>query len=830
MVYINTTGKHNEVWLDKPYATITVECPDCPSTEDAYSSGWTDGSEDGYHKGYQSGSTDGWSAGYPSGYTDGYGSGYTDGLSACSGGSCEEEWQDGYDSGYTDGSNSVDCTDFYNSGVTDGIAEQKAKLVSTAITENGTYTKEDGFSSVEVNVPTGQTINNQNKTLIIMGDDSDVTIEEDPRFPGNYSIHTNNGFIVTPDSGYTGLEKVLVALYADISSVYQAGENAQKAKMSALTVTANGEYNREDGWSAVTVNVPQTGQTINNQNISRDILACDLVYAAGHYMGNQTITHLPYYTGIEKVDLYIDINASAAIEQGYNSGYTSGYTDGLSACSGGNEDLIANLQGDYFIIPEGTTKLRNYAFYGTSLSSITIPSTVTEIGAGAFSSTNLTGITIPNSVSLINSNAFAGTGIEEITIPDTVLFLGSGVLQNTYSLTAATLPSGLTSIPLYLFQSSRLHGITLPTGITRIEKNAFGGCSLTGNLDIPAAVTGIGANAFVNVNTLSSMTFESTVPAVLSGTATYNASLGSTAYTWPIYVPCEAVDTYKTAWPIYAHRIECTPGNTNVLDLVYETSAANQTIRLFHGEAANHNGFFYAFYSGITKMVIDDVEVAKSEENIHHSYPSSADWYFYTFPTAGRHNVKLYVDRSFSAHTDTGWMFPAYELRDQLFGAYSLTLPEFPLVEAHIGEGYETIRGGVFQGNTNVTAVTLPSTIVSLYGYPFEYSGIHSIEIPDSVSAITTFQTSGTFNNCASLTSATFGTGITQIGNNTFSACTALTEITFNGVTPPTLLNANSLLTYGTDTFPIYVPASAVSAYQNEPSWADYASRVQAKP
>ena len=29
------------------------------STEDAYNSGWTDGSEDGYHKGYQSGYTDG---------------------------------------------------------------------------------------------------------------------------------------------------------------------------------------------------------------------------------------------------------------------------------------------------------------------------------------------------------------------------------------------------------------------------------------------------------------------------------------------------------------------------------------------------------------------------------------------------------------------------------------------------------------------------------------------------------------------------------------------------------------------------------------------------
>ena len=41
----------------------------------------------------------------------------------------------------------------YEQGKTDGVNEQKGKLESINITENGTYTKEDGYNHIEVNVP-----------------------------------------------------------------------------------------------------------------------------------------------------------------------------------------------------------------------------------------------------------------------------------------------------------------------------------------------------------------------------------------------------------------------------------------------------------------------------------------------------------------------------------------------------------------------------------------------------------------------------------------------------------------------------------------------------
>ena len=60
------------------------------------------------------------------------------------------------------------------------------------------------------------------------------------------------------------------------------------------------------------------------------------------------------------------------------------------------------------IIPEGTTRIRAYAFAGCNLlESVTIPESVKKIGDDAFSGcTSLKSITIPESVTKIDEFAF----------------------------------------------------------------------------------------------------------------------------------------------------------------------------------------------------------------------------------------------------------------------------------------------------------------------------------------------------------------------------------------------------------------------------------------
>ena len=397
-----------------------------------------------------------------------------------------------------------DCREEYYSGKTAGTEEQKAKLVSTAITENGTYVQEDGFNQVDVNVVKPE-----------------IYFPINPMIVGPDAVKGNSVYIYT--TGCT-LDPTRCTFFQGGNIISGFGEVEQ---------TSSGNY-------AVRVNI-----TANPTDKHR----------FGYITGNFYDTDGNLYTAKPCA-----VSQRPGPEnQDYNSGYTAGYDDGLSACTDGNLDLVANLQGDYFIIPEGTTKLRYAALQNCNISAITIPSSVLEIGPLSFEGNPLTSITIPSMVYRIGTRAFYYTRLEEITIPDSVSYLGPSAFQDCKNLTAATLPSNLTSISDSLFKDSALTGITLPTGITSIGEYAFDGCPLTGNIVIPSGVTSIGIVAFRGCSGLTSMTFESPVPATITapGPTSEYASLGSSAYTWPIYVPCESVEAYRTAWPYYAHRISC---------------------------------------------------------------------------------------------------------------------------------------------------------------------------------------------------------------------------------------------------------------------------------
>ena len=148
-----------------------------------------------------------------------------------------------YNEGYSNGK---------TAGIAEGIAEQKAKLDSSTFTSNGTYTREDGWNSVTVNV---DTVNNQNKTV-----DSSITTQ-----------------IVTPDSGYTGLGQVTVNPYTLTAKTVNPSTSTQN-------VVPGTGYN---GLSKVTVNAVTSSidTNITAGNIKKDVT---ILGVTGTYEGSGT--------------------------------------------------------------------------------------------------------------------------------------------------------------------------------------------------------------------------------------------------------------------------------------------------------------------------------------------------------------------------------------------------------------------------------------------------------------------------------------------------------------------------------------------------------------
>lgn len=213
-------------------------------------------------------------AAYSSGITVGYGQGYEAGQAECSGGTdCSSAITEAYQSGITEGINtqksrmesititantavtrtdgwneitvnvpsSGDCSEAiaeaYQSGHTGGVNEQKAKLDSITITANTTVTREDGWSSVTVNV---------HSTECNLGPDVESL----------NSAWNGHSYFYPSSIGKDGFSEMYIYDNGYGSKKIADGMAQQKALLGSTAITENGTYTTNgNGWSSVTVNV-----------------------------------------------------------------------------------------------------------------------------------------------------------------------------------------------------------------------------------------------------------------------------------------------------------------------------------------------------------------------------------------------------------------------------------------------------------------------------------------------------------------------------------------------------------------------------------------------
>lgn len=161
-------------------------------------------------------------------------------------------------------------------------------------------------------------------------------------------------------------------------------------------------------------------------------------------------------------------------------------------------------------LPEGITSIGFQAFIGCErLSSINFPQSLTTIETAAFSGTALTEVTLPEGIISIGADNvghhavnYAGvfshcTNLVSISLPDSLEVIGDNAFSGCSSLRSITLPPKLTSIHESVFWGcAGLTEIVIPEGVTHIEDSAFNSCTNLYAVTIPASVTTIGESAF----------------------------------------------------------------------------------------------------------------------------------------------------------------------------------------------------------------------------------------------------------------------------------------------------------------------------------------------
>lgn len=256
-------------------------------------------------------------------------SGY-DGMSAVTV-DASEYGQSNYDSGFDDG---------FEDGYSSGSTEQKELLTTTAFTENGSYTRENGWSGVSVNVDTASTYSSgyTDGQDSIISTFSSMTATTNGQYGSSahpYTAVTVNvpqtgtsatleekdvvvtgvSMTVNPSQGFDGMSKVNLDALGLTGQYWQSGHTQgiedQKMLLSSAEFSANGVYNRANGWDRVTVNVPQTGSTA--------------VLGTGSFSANGS-----YSASTDNLDGYSAVTVSIDTASTWNSGYTSGHTDGVN--------------------------------------------------------------------------------------------------------------------------------------------------------------------------------------------------------------------------------------------------------------------------------------------------------------------------------------------------------------------------------------------------------------------------------------------------------------------------------------------------------------------
>lgn len=498
------------------------------------------------------------------------------------------------------------------------------------------------------------------------------------------------------------------------------------------------------------------------------------------------------------------------------------------------------------VVPQNTTEIQRYCFYRcTSLSSVTLPSSVTTIGESAFRNCpNLTSLDC-RYVTKVWNNAFNNTPIESFTFggPTTtitgygftdnsyvksVTFQGSAICSNEGGGTnsfrnCASLEElhvgGTFTSNSYCFYNTHIKILEFPT-LNDYLSSAWN--SSSGGHPSEGANTN-GWRLYINGQVLTSLVLPSDYNYTDARMFVYNIGIVSVNIQSPI-----------TALPNNAFR-ECTAltsiafpsGVTSIGTNCFNGCSSLQTINLENvtsiggscfrdcsslqmvdlSSALTIGGEAFRGCSGLTTVTFAD-GASFTGEGVFHSCTNL---------------TTLILEGTVTSSTNA------------FYNSGNISSIHIASIESYLNCVWNNTTGHPFDANSNggrlylngteLTAITIPSTITALKNKAFRRCNrVTSIIFHSGITSIG----ESAFAGCSSLTSLDILDSVTNIGSYAFSYCSALTSLTCRATTPPT--TDGTIFNNMSSQITIYVPAASVDAYKAATGWKTKASIIVAIP
>jgi len=462
-----------------------------------------------------------------------------------------------------------------------------------------------------------------------------------------------------------------------------------------------------------------------------------------------------------------DLAAWSKINFAYESEYEDGCTDFY--CSSNpliyahdlylNGTKLKSLQ-----IPNGVTKIGNFAFCEGSFTSVSIPSSVQSIGVGAFRKISVESLVLPEGLTTIGADAFAYcAATKSVTIPTTLKSVGEsafygcsgleavyisdlaawcgigfsvqsdwdeGYWQDSHAnplryahklylngdlITDLVIPNGVTYLGAYAFHGGHFNTISIPDGITSIPSGAFRNCSMKA-IYIPDSVKTIGYYAFTSCSNLDVLVMNNVTK----------------VYDWALW----GCSSLKAIYSINSPGISTDPDDGN---------SGYRSIVVTGYHCVNIDGVIYGIKNGVATLLfvpdyVSEIDILPTIE-----YDSVT----YTVTSIG--------EKAF------------YECSD--------------LVRVKIPDSVTNIGNYAFAGCTRLTDIIIPDSVISINTGAFQNcAGLTNVVIGNGVNTIESYA----FCNCTGLTSITIPETVTTISSAAFQSCYKLVEVINQSALPIT--------------------------------------------